>query len=142
MRLKYYLRGAGVGILVTTVILTIAFAVYKPSMSDEEIIKEATKLGMTFEEEEKETKKKETKTTDKEEENSTVETITFTISRGDTSAVVSSHLQETGLVDNGEAFDKFLSEQNFDNLLQPGEFSIPKGSSFLEIAQILTTKKE
>lgn len=147
MRLKYYLRGAGIGVFVSTLILMIAFAVQKPTMSDEDIIKEATKLGMVFEEDKtadkaaKNTDKKNT-TTDAKKEDTPVETVSFQIARGDTSAIVSAHLQEMGLVDDGEAFDKFLSEQDFDNMLQPGEFSIPKNSSFLDIAQILTTKKE
>ena len=153
MKLKYYLRGAGVGVIVTTLIFTIAIAFGEPTMSKEDIMREAEKLGMVSQEkagESGESKKEDTKnaetpkenTTDEEGKGEITETVTFTINRGDTSAVVSGHLQELGLVDDGEAFDKFLSEQNFDNYLQPGEHSIPKNSSFLDIAKILTTKKE
>ena len=46
MRFKYYLRGAGIGVILTTLIFTIAFAVYKPTLSDEEIMKKAEELGM------------------------------------------------------------------------------------------------
>lgn len=45
MKLKYYLRGLGVGIVVTAVILTIANHLGN-KMSDEDIIKRAAKLGM------------------------------------------------------------------------------------------------
>ena len=38
MRFKYYLRGAGIGVILTTPIFTIAFAVYKPTLSDDEIV--------------------------------------------------------------------------------------------------------
>lgn len=53
MKFKYYLRGLGIGITLTTLILMIAFAVNKDSIySDEEIIRKATALGMVMPEEE------------------------------------------------------------------------------------------
>lgn len=47
MKLKYYLRGIGIGLIVTTVILMITFSIHgqKP-LTDEEIIARATELGM------------------------------------------------------------------------------------------------
>lgn len=45
MNRRYYLRGLGMGILVTAVILTISFQNRK-TLSDEEIIKRAKELGM------------------------------------------------------------------------------------------------
>jgi len=51
MKLKYYLKGMGVGIIVTTLILTISFQ-NRNSMSDSEIKEKAKELGMveTYEE--------------------------------------------------------------------------------------------
>lgn len=51
MKFRYYLRGAGVGIIVSTIILMIIFNQYKPTMSSEEIKKEAEKLGMVMKDE-------------------------------------------------------------------------------------------
>lgn len=51
MKLKYYLRGLGVGIVVTAIILTIANHLGN-KMSDEDIIKRAGKLGMVMKEDE------------------------------------------------------------------------------------------
>jgi len=51
LKFRYYLRGAGVGIIVTTVILVIAFHNNKATMSAEEIMAEAEKLGMVMPEE-------------------------------------------------------------------------------------------
>lgn len=51
MKLKYYLRGLGVGIVVTAVILTIANHLGN-KMSDEDIMKRAAKLGMVMKEDE------------------------------------------------------------------------------------------
>lgn len=48
MKLKYYLRGLGIGIVVTTLILTIAFSGHKEKLSDDEIIKRAEELGMVM----------------------------------------------------------------------------------------------
>ena len=45
MKLRYYLRGLGVGILVTAVIMTVALSKKQP-MTDEEVIKRAKELGM------------------------------------------------------------------------------------------------
>jgi hypothetical protein len=46
MKVKYYLRGMGVGILITTLIFAVSYAIQKPKMSDEEIIAAAKQLGM------------------------------------------------------------------------------------------------
>lgn len=51
MRLKYYLRGLGIGIVVTTVILAISFARQDSSMTDGEVIARARELGMVMEDE-------------------------------------------------------------------------------------------
>lgn len=48
MKLKYYLRGLGIGIIVTTIILMISFSMHKEKISDEQIIARAEALGMEF----------------------------------------------------------------------------------------------
>lgn len=49
MKLKYYLRGIGIGMIVTTIILMIAFAVHKEQpLTDEEIRTRAAELGMVM----------------------------------------------------------------------------------------------
>ena len=53
MRLKYYLRGIGIGIIFSTLLLTICFyfgkdSLAKETLSDAEIIKRATELGMVM----------------------------------------------------------------------------------------------
>ena len=52
MKLKYYLRGLAIGIMVTTIILMIGFARNKNTLSDDEIIARAKQLGMIMPEEE------------------------------------------------------------------------------------------
>lgn len=46
MKLKYYLRGLGVGILFAAIVMTVSSNIHKNNLSDEEIIKAAKELGM------------------------------------------------------------------------------------------------
>ncbi len=48
MKLKYYLRGLGMGILFATIIMTISSVIHNNNLTDEYIIKEAKKLGMVM----------------------------------------------------------------------------------------------
>ncbi len=53
MKLKYYMRGLGIGIILTTIILSISFhSSSNIQLSDEEIIKRAEELGMISNEKE------------------------------------------------------------------------------------------
>ncbi len=70
MKLKYYLRGLGTGIVVTALILGISLSHGKGSLSDEEIKKRAGELGMVEEFERLEEASKE-KDIEKTEENET-----------------------------------------------------------------------
>lgn len=51
MKLKYYLRGLGIGIILTTLILTLSRVNHK--LSDQEIINKAMELGMVMKEDSK-----------------------------------------------------------------------------------------
>lgn len=46
MKLKYYLRGLGMGIIFATLVMTVSSVVHNNNLSEETIIKEAKKLGM------------------------------------------------------------------------------------------------
>lgn len=159
MRFKYYLRGAGIGVILTTLIFTIAFAVYKPTLSDDEIMKKAEALGMEMPADDSDSAdKKDTKTAKEQKDDADASdsntddattsedggqknVIEFTIASGDTSATIAQHLQEVGLVDNAKSFDLYLSDQDLDNQLLPGTYQIPEGATFLEIGELLTTKQ-
>ena len=51
MKLKYYLRGVGIGILFATLVMTVSAWVHKYNITDEYIIQRARKLGMVMKEE-------------------------------------------------------------------------------------------
>lgn len=172
MKLKYYLRGAGIALIIMSLIWMISSAFSATSMSKSQIESEAKKLGMVYPDEKgtiadnmesEDDKNSEDDAaaqangtdanatdanatdanangTDNNGEGAPAETVEFTISRGETSSIISNHLQEQGIVDNAEAFDKFLTLSNDDNFLQPGTYTITKGSTFEEIANALMGK--
>ncbi len=68
MKLKYYLRGIGTGMIVTTLILAISFSLRKPEMTDEEIRQRAQELGMVMQEDSQATEEKKAQETEKTEQ--------------------------------------------------------------------------
>lgn len=64
MKLKYYLRGLGLGIVLTTLILTVSFH-FKSEMKDSDIIDRAKELGMVMQDATKDTLFAETTTDSK-----------------------------------------------------------------------------
>ena len=79
MKLKYYLRGLGIGVLVTTIILTIAHHNQR-KMSDADVIERAKELGMVMEEDtlfdENASKEEQTTTQEPTKEQATTEQAT------------------------------------------------------------------
>ncbi len=73
MKIKYFMRGLGVGLIIATVLL---FMMYSYKMSDPRIISRAKQLGMIFGEEETETtfRKESTKTDGENEKTDSAQT--------------------------------------------------------------------
>lgn len=65
MKLKYYLRGIGLGIIFATIVMTVSANIHNNYLSKEQIIEEATKLGMVM----PESQKKDTQLQEQESEN-------------------------------------------------------------------------
>lgn len=167
MKLKYYLRGVGIGIIVTTLIFVIAMAFTDQGPTRDEIIAEARKLGMVMKNEVEQENNdgqqdedsqqgedgqqndpnagqdmQDLPTSDGAAGNNADGAILFTIASGEHSSSVIQRLYDVGLIDNVDAFDDFLEAGDQDSFLQPGEFMIPRGSSYEELARILLTKQE
>ena len=261
MRFKYYLRGAGIGVIVATLILSVAF-LFQDNISDEEVIRRAMKLGMVMEENDQGTladlqqpgvtqadvetgtddgpnpdkdalspdentmdtvsddgtdtdtntddkpsgskdnktsgdekpsgnqegntdktsddskpsndKSSDDKTSDSKKpsadekpsnndkpsnsekpsnndkpsdsekpsgDTSSGDEVIITIESGDVSRMVSAKVFDAGLVESADEFNSYLGAHDYDNKLQPGTHKIPKGSTFRQIAQILTTRQ-
>lgn len=166
MKLKYYMRGVGIGVFVTTIILVIAFAFTDNSMSDAEIIEKAKKLGMV--ESSKTMTSNSTNTTNSTnnstEGNQTIpgatnpmpdnssannstanvnnDSVEFTINENDVSRTVIERLAQQGLISDEAAFNKYLNDKGLDNNLQNGTFKIKRGISEEELANLLVTKQQ
>lgn len=206
MKLKYYLRGMGIGIMITTLILIIAFSIHKnDTVQQEEPKQEAasktvaeaqnsTQIPMDTETETEPATEQNNaeqtdtqKTTEKQKENETsvvsasteekeseekaseekaseqktsetksseekisekntpaaaTEKVRFEVGGGEYSDVICKRLLQAGLIDDADAFNKFLIKKDYDNLILPGVYDIPKGATYEEIAALLTTKVE
>lgn len=66
--------------------------------------------------------------------------ITIVVERGDSSVSVSKALAEAGLVENAGEYDRYLCSNGYDKKLRIGTYEIAMGSSYEEIAQIITGK--
>ena len=206
MKLKYYLRGIGIGLIITTIVMALTFMLHKDDLiSDDEVRERARALGMVMQEEaggrdtllnndgmqpnasqgekndvgsgadalsasaqqegddagrtgdEKEaadkraagqeasdqeaSDKKDRKTDDKNEPTVDVgEEVELSIVGGEYSDIVSQKLFKAGLIDDAEAFNKYLAKGGYDNLIQPGTYTIPVGSNYKTIVSIITEK--
>ena len=172
MKLKFYLRGLGIGVAVTAGILMLAGG-GKKTMTDEEVIARAKELGLvenkvlaelntevseqepteqnTSEPENSEEKSSEQESTEETgqettEEEQTEEVIEeyviVTVVGGDSSVAVSKKVFEAGLVESAASFDAFLCSNGYDKILAVGNHEIPKGASMKEIADILVKKSQ
>ena len=165
MRFKYYLRGLGIGILITTIILSISFAMKQPELSDAEIIERAEALGMVMADTEqvlpsseieadtaKDTLGQDTEiqTDGQTDDNHTqpedginntqITQTQFTVEVGDSSNAVAQKLAELGLVDNAEAFNQYMVDNNYANYVLPGTIAIDTGATYEQIANQLVDK--
>ena len=165
MKLRYYLRGLGVGILVTAVIMTVALSKKQP-MTDDEVIKRAKELGMIentiikdvatskedeevkeeikeevqeeVQEEQQEELQENPENTENETEVETEgETITVSVVSGDSSWSVAKRMEEVGLVDSAKEFDAFLCGNGYDKRISVGTYEISNNASWEEIAKII-----
>jgi len=210
VKLKYYLRGLGIGIIVTTVILAISFGGKKADIDDipvEEVIAKATMLGMVMpedtetpateqqdgteaafgdgaensdipsedsatqpdnagtapsEDESSDTPQDTADTTDTPEDtadnnsadtsedtdadNKTTDTgnqeetkppYRLVVNRGDVCRTICENLAANGLIEDAEAFRKYLQEIGYASFISVGNYDIPYGLTQEEIAAIL-----
>lgn len=172
MKLKYFLRGLGTGIIFATLVLMISYhASDKTEMTDGQIIKRAKELGMVMETDElkdklqdlqsptptpqqkekvkndetklteKTAEEKEEKKEQKEEDktkNEVKEYTKFSIKQGMSSAQISRYLENIGLVDKAEKFDKYLCDNGYSNRISVGSFEVSSSPDYEEIAKAIT----
>lgn len=200
MRLKYYLRGIGVGVIITTILFMILISVSRNDAPQQNLNQDGesktvadlenngqTGAGMEAEQggqqgdaqgadepdaqpedgqkaDEPGTQPEDGQKADEPdaqpegepagqpadnqppdtqpEEDQKVGKVRFIISGGEYSDVICQKLKEAGLIDDADAYNKFLVEENYDNFINPGVYDIPKNATYEEIAVLLTTKVE
>lgn len=158
MKLKYYLRGIGIGVIVATLIMTISSVIHNNNLSDEMIIKEAQKLGMIMPEntEDKDSlwEKKEdtevstentvntdnTQNTEDTHVSEDAELVEITIVDTDGARHVSEKLFAAGVITDAKDFRQYLSENGYAYTIRSGRFKIPKGSTYEQICDIIIRK--
>ena len=67
--------------------------------------------------------------------------IVISVAGGENSAAVSLDLFHKGLVSDNAEFDKYIESTGKDNSIRPGTYEIPEGSTYAQIADIITTRK-
>ncbi len=168
MKLKYYMRGLGIGIAVTALLMGIALSGRKETMTDEEIRQRALEMGMTDEsgvlsedlkDENPDTEPEEIEDPESEagelavSENETGEpaepavvpeneekSVIITINSGDGSRTVANKLKEAGLIEDAAVYDAFLCQNGYDKKIAAGNHEILSGASDEEIAIALTKR--
>jgi len=161
MRLKYYLRGLGIGILFATIILMISYHVVhneKP-MTDADIINRAKELGMVEgtqssekesqiqDSQSQETQMPETQISDTQssenqisddETSETYEPLVLNIEAGTTWSQTCQQMENAGLIASADELYRYYVS-NFGTsgkTLKVGTYSIPYGSDFDTIISI------
>lgn len=163
MNLKYYLRGLGIGTIVTALILGIALGNPNDQMSNEEIKQRAKELGMVegtgvltdgveepeqaLQPTEKPAEPEPTIQPTREPENSEMQSesaavangkiIEIEVNRGDDSYAICEHLQQAGLIEDAAAFDTYLCENGYHTKIYAGIHKIPAGATKEEIIKLL-----
>lgn len=144
MKVKYFLRGFGTGILFATIILTISFA-YKSGMNNDSETTGATNVQETVSQEEttEETKEDGSVETSAGEGATTANDETTTVNvldvtRGMSSTRVAKLLESMGIIESAEEFDAYLSENGYSKKILVGTYEIKPGYTYEEIAKIIT----
>lgn len=168
MKLKYYLRGLGIGILVTALIMGFTTRDSRP-LTDAEIKAAAAELGMVESDSlrladlpqeptptpeitpEPEATPEVTPEPTEEPENTSeaaTETtqesgadISLTVSAGSGSRTVCNQLEEAGVITDAAEFDKYLCDKGYSKRICVGTFEIQADASWEEIAKIITRSK-
>lgn len=161
MKLKYYLRGVGIGVIVATLIMTVSSVIHNNNLSEEMIIKEAQKLGMVMPEssEDKDSlwgheEESEVSTENFENTQNVDETQSFegtetivdenvaviTIDDSDAARHVSEKLLAVGLITDAEDFRMYLANKGYASKISSGTFQIPKDSTYEQICDIIIRK--
>lgn len=78
------------------------------------------------------------KATKKPETQTSTSSVNLEIKAGMWSDEIAQTLQSMDVIDDAEAFDEFLCDQGYASDIRVGNYRIPKGASYEEVAEIIT----
>lgn len=164
--IKYFLRGLGVGIVLTALVFSIGYRVNAPKQN---VVEQAKELGMVFPEGTavpvavtnqpvQETTAQETpdQATPTQTEPATtrpkqsekpqntpksegdIKGTRFTVRGGLLSSSVAREMMEAGIIKSDKALDDYLEKSGYATEIRAGTYFIPKGAGYEEIARIIT----
>lgn len=146
MNIKYYLRGLGIGLVITTLILTISHRISNPKENEEQTQSQTTSgsvIAYTKEDKTKDqeetTKQPEEPTTQQNENNDDDNTeITIDIQGVYYGTDVSDLLYDAGVITDKQEFSDYLKEHGYDTIIREGSYTFTKGDTFENLAKIIT----
>lgn len=146
MNIKYYLRGLGIGLVITTLILTISHHISNPKENEEQTQPQTTSgsvIAYTKEDKTKDqeetTKQPEEPTTQQNENNDDDNTeITIDIQGVYYGTDVSDLLYDAGVITDKQEFSDYLKEHGYDTIIREGSYTFTKGDTFENLAKIIT----
>lgn len=62
----------------------------------------------------------------------------YTVKAGSTSTMIAQEMKAAGVIDSVEAMDDYMTKSGLSRKIQPGDYTIPEGASYEEIARIIT----
>lgn len=156
MKLAYFLRGLGVGMVFVTVVMAVSMkenkTIVQKEMTKEQIIQKAKEYGMTegigmkvdqiFDatQTSEPTQAPKEEAQEKPTEEILVEpgaTKKFEVFSGQTAGEIAKELENQGLVEDAEQFHKFLDEEGYTTKLIAGKHNISINGSYEQIAKQL-----
>ena len=158
MKLKYFLRGLGIGIIVTALLFSVQqrdrksdtipaemptdapLVVSGGSLQTETPAISGQGVSATAKPESTPTATPEV-TKQPESKKSHGKIVTFTVRSGLLSSSVARELKEAGIIKDAQAFDEYLEKSGYGKQVIAGKYKIPVGASYETIAEIITGKK-
>lgn len=130
MKLKYYLRGLGIGIVVTTLILTICGTFQGQTMTDAQIMRRAEELGMILPDDSRESDGTEVETETEDVAEAGIGSVGTQQNQADSSDALDNESAQN-------AADPLTDDQTQENEPEMLDFTIEVGESTYSIAQRL-----
>lgn len=148
--MKHLIRSYSIGLLTAAIVVGITYwnseepsvEVKEKSPGTEEMISQLEEDGYhVVSNEEWEAQQQTTaSSSDKEKEKSTLVTFSIDIVSGTNSTEISQKLQQANIIDDANAFETFMKENDYSRFIQIGQTTLNSEMTHQEIAEAITSK--